>query len=140
MLMRMRTGTHICSQQKCKIVKPIWKIVRQLCEKLDIKPTQISNSTLRCLLKRHENMSTKDLHKNVHSGVCMLSRFSPISLWPWTVAHQGLPSMGFSSQEYWSGLPCPSPGDLANQGIKPRSPTLQAHSLPFELSQKPNQE
>ena len=41
-------------------------------------------------------------------------------------------SMGFSRQEYWSGLPFLSPGDLPNQGIKPRSPTLQADSLPFE--------
>ena len=39
---------------------------------------------------------------------------------------------GFSRQEYWSGLPCPSPGDLPNPGIKPRSSTLQADSLPSE--------
>ena len=39
---------------------------------------------------------------------------------------------GFSRQEYWSGLPCPLPGDLPNPGIKPRSPTLQADSLPPE--------
>ena len=42
----------------------------------------------------------------------------------WTVAYQGPPSMGFSRQEYWSGLPFPSPGDLPNLGIKPRSPTF----------------
>ena len=42
----------------------------------------------------------------------------------WTVAYQAPPSMGFSRQEYWSGLPFPSPGDLPNPGIKPRSPTL----------------
>ena len=42
---------------------------------------------------------------------------------PWTVAYQAPPSMGFSRQEYWSGLPFPSPGDLPNPGIKPRSPT-----------------
>ena len=41
-------------------------------------------------------------------------------------------SMGFSRQEYWSGLPCPPPGDLPKPGIKPRSPTLQADSLLFE--------
>ena len=41
---------------------------------------------------------------------------------PWTVAHQAFPSMGFSRQEYWSGLPFPSPGDLLDPGIKPRSP------------------
>ena len=40
----------------------------------------------------------------------------------WTVAHQALPSMGFSRQEYWSGLPLPSPGDLPNPGIEPGSP------------------
>ena len=47
----------------------------------------------------------------------------------WTVAHQAPPSMGFSRQEYWSGLPFPSPGDLLNPGIEPRSPTLQADAL-----------
>ena len=39
---------------------------------------------------------------------------------PWTVAHQAPPSMGFSRQAYWSGLPFPSPGDLPNLGIEPR--------------------
>ena len=39
---------------------------------------------------------------------------------------------GFSRQEYWSGLPCPPPGDLPNSGIKPKSPALQADSLPAE--------
>ena len=48
---------------------------------------------------------------------------------PWTVAHQASPSMGFSWQEYWSRLPFPSPGDLPNTGIKPRSPALQADAL-----------
>ena len=43
---------------------------------------------------------------------------------PWTVAHQAPLSMGFSRQEYWSGLPCPPPGDLPNPGIEPRSPEL----------------
>ena len=45
--------------------------------------------------------------------------------------------MGFSRQEYWSGLPCPPPGDLPNPGIKPRSPRLQADSLPSEPPGKP---
>ena len=43
---------------------------------------------------------------------------------PWTVAYQAPPSMGFSRQEYWNGLPFPSPGDLPNPGIKPGSPAL----------------
>ena len=48
---------------------------------------------------------------------------------PWTVAHQAPPSMEFSSQEYWSGLPFPSPGDLPDPGIEPGSPALQADVL-----------
>ena len=51
---------------------------------------------------------------------------------PWTVTCQALLSMGFSRQEYWCGLPFPSPGDLPNPGVEPRSPTLQADSLPSE--------
>ena len=50
---------------------------------------------------------------------------------PWTVAHQIPLSMEFSRQEYWSGLPFSSPGNLLNPGIKPRSPALQADSYPL---------
>ena len=55
----------------------------------------------------------------------------------WIVAHQAPPPMGFSRQEYWSGLPFPSPGELPDPGIEPRSPTLQAGSLPSEPPGKP---
>ena len=51
---------------------------------------------------------------------------------PWTVAYQALPSMGFSRQEYWSGLPFTPPGDLLDSGIKPGSPALQADALTSE--------
>ena len=51
---------------------------------------------------------------------------------PWTVAYQAPQSMEFSRQEYWNGLPFPSPGDLPNPGIEPESPALQADALPFE--------
>ena len=51
---------------------------------------------------------------------------------PRTVAYQAPPSMGFSRQEYQSGLPFPSPGDLPDPGIEPRSPALQADALPSE--------
>ena len=47
----------------------------------------------------------------------------------WTIAYQVPPSMGFSRQEYWSGLPFPSPGDLPDPGIERGSPTLQADAL-----------
>ena len=50
----------------------------------------------------------------------------------WTIAHQALLSIGFSRQEYWSGLLFPSLGDLPNPGIEPTSPAFQADSLPRE--------
>ena len=56
---------------------------------------------------------------------------------PWTVAHQAPPSMGFSRQEYWSGLPFPSPRDLPDPGIEPRSPALWADALTSEPPGKP---
>ena len=55
----------------------------------------------------------------------------------WTVAHQTPPSMGFSRQEYWSGLLFPSPGDLPDSGIEPGSPALQADSWLSEPPGKP---
>ena len=62
-------------------------------------------------------------------------------VWPfgttWAVAYQAPPSMGFSRQEYWNGLPVLSPGDLPNPGIKPGSPTLKADTLPSEPPGKP---
>ena len=63
---------------------------------------------------------------------------------PWTVAHQALPSMGFSKQEYWSGLPFPSPGDLPDPEIKLVSPALEGmffttKSEAAALANPPNQ-
>ena len=55
----------------------------------------------------------------------------------WTAAPQAPLSMGFPRQKYWSGLPCPPPGDLPNSGIKPRSPALQVDLLPSEPPGKP---
>ena len=65
--------------------------------------------------------------------------FSHVRLFttPWTVARQAPLSMGFSRQEYWSGLPFPSPGDLPIPGIKPGSPALQADALSSEPPEKP---
>ena len=57
---------------------------------------------------------------------------------PWTVAYQAPPSMGFSRQECWSGLPFSSPGDLPDPGIEPGSPALQADALPSEPLGKPS--
>ena len=68
---------------------------------------------------------------------CVLSHFSRVQLFSTllTVAHQAPRSMEFSRQEYWSGLPCPRPGDLPGPGtepVSPATPALQAHSLTTE--------
>ena len=55
----------------------------------------------------------------------------------WAAARQAPLSMGLSRQEYWSGLPCPPSGDLPDPGIKPRSPALQADSLPLSHQGSP---
>ena len=57
---------------------------------------------------------------------------------PWTVADQAPQSMDFSRQEYWSGLPFPSPWDLPDPGIEPSSPSLRADALPSESPEKLN--
>ena len=90
---------------------------------------------------------------SIYGYACMLGHFSHVQLCGtlWTIACQGPLSMGFSTQEYWSGLPCPSPGDLPDPGIEPVSlmfPTLARHyvscllhwlagSLPLEPPEKP---
>ena len=63
---------------------------------------------------------------SVRVCVPVLCLFSHVRLFatPWILANQALQSMGFSRQGYWSGLPCPPPGELPNPGIKPASPSL----------------
>ena len=75
----------------------------------------------------------------------VLSRFSRVCLFetPWAVSHQAPLSMGFSRQEYWSGLPCPPPGDLPHSGIKLmslKSPTLAGGFFTTEPPRKPKQQ
>ena len=77
--------------------------------------------------------------KNPQNIVCVSCSVVSNSMPPWTVACKAPLSMGFPRQEYWSGLPFPSPGDLPNPGIKPRSPALQADSIPSELLGKSDQ-
>ena len=70
---------------------------------------------------------------SISDGGGLVSKLCPTLATPCAVASQSPLSMGFSRQEYWSGLPLPSPADLPNPGIKPGSPTLQADSLPTKL-------
>ena len=73
----------------------------------------------------------------VRAHVCQQLSHVQLCATPWTIVHQDLLSMEFSRQEYWSGLPHHSPGDLPNPGIKPGSPTLQVDSLPSVPPGKP---
>ena len=97
---------------------------------------------LRCCY--HWNLSQRDLSPGLFQvpwevfllpllkvKVKLLSRVWLFAI-PWTVVYQASLSMGFSRQEYWSGLAFPSPGDLPDPGIEPRSPALQADALPSE--------
>ena len=82
--------------------------------------------------KKKENNFAKELVTKGNSLLLFLERKKEVKLLsrvllfgiPWTAAYQVPPSMGFSRQEYWSGLPFPSPGDLPDPGIEPGSPTL----------------
>ena len=84
------------------------------------------------------HIADKTQYTCVISYLVVSSSLQPHGLY---VAHQAPLSMGFSRQEYWSGLPFPSPGDLPDPGIESRSPTLQADSLlsdlPGKLSELP---
>ena len=72
-----------------------------------------------------------------HLLLCLVAKSCPTLVILWTVAFQAPLSMEFSRQEYWSGLQFPSSGYIPNPGIEPRSPALQADSLPAEPPEKP---
>ena len=89
----------------------------------------------------HPGNNGKDIRDRVmgpqthrHVCACSVTHSCPTTLCnPWTVARQAPLSMASSRQEYWSGLPFPSPGDLPDPGIRLRSPALQVDSVPSEL-------
>ena len=92
--------------------------------------TQVSNP---CLLSwQVDSLPLYHLGSTGTPSVCVIITQSCLIL-----CNQASLSMGFSRQEYWSGLPCPPPGDLPDPEIEPRSPALQADSLPYEPPGKP---
>ena len=72
-----------------------------------------------------------------YGGGGLVTKLCPTLMTPRTVACQTPLSLRFSRQEYWSGFPFPSPGDLPDPGIEPKSSALQADSLPSKLQGKP---
>ena len=91
------------------------------------KQRRMRISMEKCLMFILKKMQTSLTNKRVWTWKS-LSRVQLFAT-PWTVAHQAPLSMEFSRAEYWSGLPFPSPGDLPNPGIKPKSPTLLMDSF-----------
>ena len=93
-----------------------------------------------CALQKESRLSEQPVHCNGQRARSLqleklkVKSLSCVQLFatPWTVAYQAPQSMEFSRQEYWRGLPFPSPGDLPNPGIEARSPSLQADALPSE--------
>ena len=98
-----------------------------------IHPNSLEIHPCFIIFKKYSSFLFSSLHK---VKVKSLSRVR-LSATLWTVAHQAPLSMGFSRQEQWIGLPFPSPGDLPNPGIEPRSPILQADGLSSEPPGKP---
>ena len=108
---REEKGTLVYCWWERKLVQPLWKTVWRFLKK-------IKNKTTLC----------------VCVCVCVCISYSVVSdsVTSWTVACQAPLSIEFSRQEYWNGLPFPSPGDLPDPRIEPWSPVLQANSLPSE--------
>ena len=100
--------------------------------------TSVTGSNHQCCFYFQENFN---MHfESPFIPLLVFSHFSHVQLFAtlWTVTRQAPLSMGFSRQEYWSGLPWPPPKDLPDPGIKSASPVLQADSLPTEPPGKPD--
>ena len=104
--------------------------------------TPVSTETGRKQERIDGNVSKLRMVLCVCVCVCVRVRSHVSHVWlfvtPWTVDHQASLCMGFSQQEYWSGLPCPSPGDLPDSQIKSWSPALQVDSLPLSYQWSPS--
>ena len=132
-------GTLLHCWWERKLVQLLWRTVCRFLRKLNSElPYDPTISFLTIYLEK-----TDDLKGCTHTPMFMKVKVEPLCrvrlfATPWTIAQQAPPSMGFSRQEYWSGLPFPSPGDLSNPGIEPGSPALQADALPSEPPGKPS--
>ena len=104
-------------------VKQRWSTVNQRVYTFHCKMTKLWGSKV-----QHHDCERKKVKS--------LSRFQ-LFVTLWTAAYQAPPSMGFSRQEYWGGLPFPSPGDLPDPGIEPRSPASRADAVTSEPPGKP---
>ena len=105
---------------------------RNLGRALKLPPSSSWKQQTFCLAESAWGDSEEPLKGPIHHCVKVKVKSLSLFVTPWTVAYQAPPSMGFSRQEYWSGLPFPSPRDLPNPGIESRSPAFQADALTSE--------
>ena len=109
-----------------------------ISEFIDISPGNLNSSL--CFIQAsssHDVLCIQVLFVDIGKGKGLVAKSCPTLATPWTIACQSPLSMGFSRQDHWSGSPFPSPGDLSDLGIEPRSPALQADFLPTEPQGKP---
>ena len=109
-----------------RVPEELWMEVYNIVQKVMIK----------IIPKKTKCKKAKWLSEESDVKVKSLSRIQLFAT-PGTIAYQASLSMGFSRQEYWSGLSFPSPGDLTDSGIESSSPTLKADALTFEPPGKP---
>ena len=116
-------------------IPPYWNMLPEK-EQNRLNQEQLSIERCEPVVTSQFTKETYSREQRLHA-CCMLSHFSHVRLFAtlWTVAHQALLSMGFSRQEYWSGLLCPPPGDLPHSGIESASVKSNLHwqvgSLPL---------
>ena len=130
-ILNKRTLFGECENPQRNSIDVIFSLVRRSLDRFWRKQRNEYKCTHYCWGKMFTNVSA--------GGGALVTRSCPTLAIPWTVPRQASLSMGFSRQEYWSGLPFPSPGDLPNPGIEsmsPVSPALQADSFNAEPSGK----
>ena len=133
--------SHDCALNQLPCCCSVAKSVPTLCDTMDCSTPGFP--VLHCLPEFAQTQFHELVMTSNHLILChppSLGKCESVScsvVTPWTVALQAPLSMGFSRQEYWSGLPFSSPGDLPHPGVEPRSLSLQIHSLPSELWRKP---
>ena len=119
---------HGSIESKSYISKSLFKITVLWHSYVTFKQNTFLPMILICSIYLHNNWITYWVF-NKPPG--LIAKSCPTLVTPWAVAPQAPPSVVFSRQKYWSGLPFPSPGDLPGPGIEPRSPMLQADSFFF---------
>ena len=114
---------HNCQMEQERLATLLTNVERNLPSLHSGENTQQLSATTPVPFQSHQQLLCPCRCGKIKcwDNTCSVASAMPNSATPWTVTYQALLSMGFSRQEYWSGLPCPPPGDLPNPGIRPIS-------------------